>query len=263
MPPTPHFVRWTLARTCGLREGTDVTDPDQAERQLRVLRAYADAAHAGRCVDGVCFDDSGERGFFAAEVLDAYGGREFVAQECEECPANTLAARRVGNLAGCYGWLVLEDDLLARLEETLANRETGTMPRWYGLWLDRAPTGATMEQHSALWDKVAGAGPVNDAGLSEFRAALRQGIPLYWALAPRGAADGLTWSIVAHCPHCRAGMTPREHRCGVCGFVGRCAPQRTRQARGPRPFQTLERILGADQAEELVSRFREGEQQVE
>ncbi len=45
---TPEFVRWTLAQICALRDETDVTDPEQAERQLRSLRELS-MARLAKC----------------------------------------------------------------------------------------------------------------------------------------------------------------------------------------------------------------------
>ena len=262
MEHTPHFVRWTLARACPLREETDVADPDQTERQLRVLRTYADAAHAGRCYEGLCVDEAIEHGFFAEEVLAAYGGEPFVLAQCANCPANTLAARETGNVAGCFGWLVLNEEVIARLEKSLGSVETGTMPRWYGLWMENAPSRALLALQAAVWDW-----PSNDSQIVDFRAAIKialaDNVRLYWSLSPRGKSDGLSWTIAAHCPRCKASITRREQRCAVCGFVGACAPERTRKARGRRPYQPLARILGAERAEAFVRRYRARGEEVE
>jgi hypothetical protein len=244
MTPTPPFIRWSLAYECGLREGADVTSPEATERQLRVLRSYSDAVHAGRMLDGICFatqeDGGAEFGFRAEDVLAVYGGATFIRSQCDHCPANTTAG-----LAGCFGLLTFDEqlqDLLARHEwiERLREHFPPTNPPWYGLWLSSP---LTPKQRELLAELGLGLPAAPD-------------LSLHVQSFPAGAFDPQAWAIHPHCPRCKGPMSQRERRCAVCGLIGRAEPQRIRKPRGRRPFLPLKSFLGEAAAKELIERYR-------
>jgi DnaJ-class molecular chaperone len=72
-------------------------------------------------------------------------------------------------------------------------------------------------------------------------------------LIPRGRVDGRRWTVAAHCEQCHASRTSGSLHCPTCNVRGRVIAERTRCARGTRPFQPLETILGGEGAR----RFRE------
>jgi hypothetical protein len=262
LTPTPPFIRWSLEFECALREETDVTSPEATERQLRVLRSYSDAVHAGRMLDGICFDsdeDGGaEFGFRAEDVLAVYGGAEFIHSQCDGCPANTIAGRSGSALAGCFGLLTLDE----HLQELLARRESierlhevflPTTPAWYGLWVSSP---LTEQQCDALAELFVGVPAL--AGLFRLEDRLNAGLQrnLHVQSFPAGAFDAHQWVIHSHCPRCKGPMTDHDRRCAVCGLVACAEPERVRKPRGRRPFVPLTSFLGDAGAKELIERYR-------
>lgn len=84
-------------------------------------------------------------------------------------------------------------------------------------------------------------------------AAIDRQLELRVLLIPRGRVEGRRWTVAAHCEQCHAPRTSGSIHCPTCAVRGRVIAERTRCARGTRPFQPLETILGAEGAR----RFRE------
>jgi hypothetical protein len=245
MTSTPPFIRWSLERPCALREDADITSPEATERQLRVLRSYSDAVHDGRVRDGICFapdEDGGpEYGFRAADVLEVYGGEEFVRSQCDACPSNTIAGRSGSALAGCFGLIVLDDPLRELLSrpawiERVHAVFLPTNPAWFGLWANSPFAQPQLELLAELFAEVPG----------------RQRGEFHVQSFPAGEFDARSWIIHAHCPRCKGPMSEREHRCAVCGLVCHAEPERRRKPRGRRPFVPLKTFLGEAKAKKLL-----------
>lgn len=266
MAVTPEFVRWTIPLACALREDTDVTNPEQTERQLRSLRTYSDCVAEGREFAGVCISGSDPSlGFPSAEVLQAYGGETLVHSQCDHCQVNLLRGRQLSGLAGCFGTLILGHERGARLDAAIEHAGQGdrfdllflpTRPRWYGLWT--APA-LTVDQQLALHDLLSLVDCAPFADWQEFRAALAIALAkpaeLHLQNFPAGEASATTWSTVAHCQRCKAPMGERERHCATCGLSAHAQPRRQRKVRGGRPFVPLARFLGEPGTQALLARF--------
>ncbi len=274
---TPEFVRWTLAQSCALRDETDVTDPEQAERQLRSLRELSIARAERRIVQGVCLahdalahrDSTQARGFLASEVLAAYGGEALVTSQCTMCPANVLPGESPGErLAGCFGLLILESPLVEQFEAAIEQVRAcdrmrfdaaflASQPRHYGVWatpLESPQVALLVEIFRELQHDEA------SREVTEFCRALQlaqaTGISLQARLYPPGVVQSLAWTVASHCPRCRAPMTMAARRCLTCQFVGRALPEKKRKPRGQRPYVPLARFLGERAAVELLASAR-------
>lgn len=243
--PTPEFVAWTLAHSCALREETDITDPVAAERQLRVLRSLADALAAGRCHQGICVDEQETRGFRADDVLEVYGGAEFINTQCLPCPANTVATRGEGAWAGCFGWLILTPALRSALGASHQR-----------LWMHRQADRDMLATQVDLFTTLAAADPLVHHYLAALRLASTRDVPLHWRLFPAGHTQGSTWWLPTHCPTCGAPQAREQRHCRVCGYIGHCAPEQKRKARGQRPFTPLAKFLGEAGAEAFLLSYR-------
>jgi hypothetical protein len=280
--PTPEFVRWALARPCPLREFEGWDDPEQVERRLRPLRKFAEAAGQGRLFEGICVGPevsagaanwSQATGFRASEVLNAYGGHEYVRELCGDCPGNALRGQMPQPLAGCYGELEfsgldrLQKDLEsvaagATLREALEKEFVLTVPRWYGLWIESPLRSGQLECLNKL---LAGLAALDEAYrerlgafLAATGAAAASGLPLHVTLVPRGEYTATHWSTVSHCLRCKAPWPSGPRKCAACGLAGRPRPGRKRHARGQRPYWRLSGFLGAENVGPFLQRYFDG-----
>jgi hypothetical protein len=164
MADTLQIVRWSLERTCALRQGAAVSDPAEALRETASLRTFAhcrEKKYDGCSVVGdVCVTSytsatlpggaKGPRppypysGFVLSERFDRYGGANRLLEMCSECPVNLSPDQP----AECCGTLFQRPNS----EETdqqlksIANRlglESAvlvsfprTEPWWYGFWIE-------------------------------------------------------------------------------------------------------------------------------
>jgi hypothetical protein len=271
---TPEFVRWTLAYDCALRDETDVTDPEQAERQLRSLRELSIARAEGRVLRGVCLasdalvqsDLAQARGFLESEVLAAYGGESLVTSRCAACPANVLPGEVVRQrFAGCFGLLILESPLVERLEAAIEQVRRSdierfdtvflaSQPRRYGIWATplEVPQIAILAE---VFQQLQLDAPSRD--VAEFQRALQLAqanhLALHARLYPTGMVQSFAWTVASHCPRCRAPMAMTAHCCPACRFVGRALPGKKRKPRGQRPYVPLARFLGEQAARDLLA----------
>ncbi len=254
---TPEFLLWSLARRCPLREA-DLDVPAAAHRELRNLRAFAEARAEDRIEAGWCVrqDSPGQRwGFPAEEVLAYYGGVSAVEAACGGCEANICLESGAG-LAGCYGILpvvgrlsgsdirpsveaaILEQSLLERAERQFL----ATAPAWYGLWATSPLTAAQLEILIPLLgtvcrDPLAGT-EVQRLNLA-LRAANEHELPLFVECHPAGEVRGRRWFVEPHCPRCQATTAADWRFCRVCRRQGGPLAARRRMAMGERPYRPL------------------------
>jgi hypothetical protein len=138
------------------------------------------------------------------------------------------------------------------LHEAMAALFPVTRPRWYGLWIDGAPSGERLRLLERLFSALGG-------GTGEFLCALRMSLandlPLYASLSPEGAIEGDAWIVSAHCPRCKAPRAIGRGACPACMEVNRSSPARRRKRRGMRPYRPLSRMLGAAEAHAFLSRL--------
>lgn len=269
---TPEFLVWAIEFACPVRGSQDGSDPERTERQLRAARAVSDARREGRLFEGFCVDPP--HGFRIDDALAIYGGAQAVELACGECPANALAEIEAGTLAGCYGILAMPDDLTeiyAAVERGIARAYpnsawsdlcVATTPPWYGLWID-SPLQA--EQLLVRYRVLEAAAIKHEAArdgvrqlLTGLNAAFNTDCRVHVALYPRGRVEGTSWRLGPHCPRCHAAWNdPNSRRCFVCGYEGHPASDRSRKARGLRPYFPLDRMLGAEAAQEFLVRYEQ------
>jgi hypothetical protein len=281
MTDTPEFVRWAIERPCPLRDVDHWQDPERTERQLRALRAYSEAVAEDRVFEGICVEPAASRGlcdlaavkgFRAAEILDTYGGGQFVESQCGDCPANGKKVHQRDALAGCYGLFELDtlsggtfrqdvDSVIAQLgiDEEYRAAFQSTTPRWYGFWINSplavAQVRLLLQIFSALAEFRADYAERLRDFLSALQASLDAHLPLHVTLVPRGHADASIWTTASHCPRCKAAQAAWVHRCGACGQMGHANPPRKRRARGDRPYWPLQSFLGRDNVEPFLQRY--------
>ena len=267
---TPEFLAWSIAYHCPVRGFQDGSDPDRTERQLRAVRAYSDALRQGRVLDDLAVDPP--LGFRISEALHLYGGQEAVEATCGACPANAISNSGYAALAGCYGVLPLPHDpsplykaIDGAIEELGIAKKVevlfpATRPQWYGIWM-----GSTLKQEQqkcarrvfsfarmkGSFDSVQGNELIEGLATAE-----RGGFDFHARLYPRGRLEDGWWRLASHCPRCMAAWpAERSRQCRVCKYAGSPAPDKKRRARGQRPFQPLERILGPERAREFLARY--------
>ncbi|HMP78603.1 MAG TPA: hypothetical protein PKD54_04070 [Pirellulaceae bacterium] len=298
--PTPPHIRWSLLQSCRLRPAVRNDQPDSVFRQLRSLHELSNAYQQNRVLDGIAWHESClppaemtsdlvalpendlvPRGCFVEEVLNVYGGVEFVTNQCSVCLANTFKGQH--GWAGCVGtlsgWSVRSSgggDPYPNLFDWLDGKygamdwhwwreqcQVETNPHWYGLWL-RSPidpqvlpfVGQIMDTALASIAQL-DASARND--LSRFctavALAMEHHIPLSVISVPPGFSDGVTWTISAHCQHCHAPRGTGAPICAVCKVSAPVEPARKRKVLGLRPYLGLESLIGPSAARQALSRF--------
>lgn len=277
---TPEFIRWSIAVECDLRAGAGDGGPEFAERQLKGLRAYAEAVAAGRLCDEVCFEaaldappgpNHAPRGFRVIDVLRAYGATAPATWPCGSCPAHVDPPDHAPALAGCYGlvdWRPLGPSLPQRLSDELSDsaecdllrREfLVTQPVWYGLWSEsplRAEQLALLEPLVGRWRTRGDAwNAVFDRFWRALVAARDSGLPLHVDYGPAGQLSGRHWTVVPHCGRCKVGRPLNSSVCSCCGLAERELPARRRLRRGERPYRQLAEFLPPLAREELLRRY--------
>lgn len=282
MPSTPEHVLWAIERACPLRNAKDWADPEQTERELRPLRAYADAILDGRVFDGICVEpstaDLGETGeplgFPVAEIFDAFGEIDFLKTTCGRCPANLPKGNR-RSWAGCYDWFDARD-LKPRVNriiaELIADGRGNELSRFesvrfqqgfYSLWTHDVWRSETLSQAADFFNRLADDRSGDDVTVSRFSSGLRaadeQGFAMRVRLVPRGELAGNSWTVAPHCPNCRAEWPRHTPRCMACAFQGGAVPARKRHARGKRPFVPLARVLGKKNVGDFLRRYDQRE----
>lgn len=277
--PTPEFVRWSIDLVCELRQPLETFAPEKVERYLRPLTAVGQCLTLGRVVDDVCIAipgsaDESARGCFLKEITDFYGGLEFCRSQCQDCPANIaeldplVDLRGAKSLAGCYGWLIREEDAvrkLATISDAQFEKRTSssdvfraTLPPWYRLWSLAKLEGSALEIVGGLFDRLLEPGNL-PPDWSRFHAATKacrtHGWTLSVQLVPAGHTVGTEWVVGPYCPDCRAPMEVGWKRCTSCGRHGHAHPAVRRKVLGQRPFLQLDALVGAERARQLVSRL--------
>ena len=268
---TPEFLIWALEFSCPIRGFQDGSDAERTERQLRAARAVSDALGEDRVFEGFCVDPPD--GFRIDSALEIYGGLSAIQQACRDCPANALAQRVPGKVAGCYGVVPLPDDprpvhsaVERGIEKACPRTDWSTLcvettPRWYGLWIE-SPIEA---ERLLVRYRVLAAATIDDrtcqSAIAELLVALNTafdaGCRLHVQLFPRGRVEGPWWRLAPHCPRCKAPWGEAgARRCQTCALEGNQAPERKRRARGRRPYYPLSRLLGEQEAAEFLVRYQ-------
>ncbi len=278
--PTPEFVRWSVDRACPLRKPIESDSPEKVERYLKPLTAVGQCLKLGRVIDDVCIAFSGSenepaRGCFLQEITDFYGGLEFCQSECGTCSANIsdgddpFAASASKSLAGCYGWLVRDDEVVRALTTLIAVRRDefmslkvfrDTRPAWYGLWTGTKLEGGTLDFVGRLFDQLMNDGDV-PADWRRFQTATvvcrTKALPLSVQFVPAGRASGAEWIVGPYCPDCRGPMEVGIRLCEICRRHGHAHPAVRRKVLGQRPFLQLDSLVGPERARQLLRRMKE------
>ena len=291
--PTPEFVVWSLERACALREGLESQSPAIVARHLKSLAAIDHSQRAGWRLSGpsgldLCLDprslDDGEalRGCLWNEVANFYGGADYCAQTCRECPANIrsqafedyppLPQPISPQWAGCFGWLRRDVNVVQAVNRWLSEHAdadwymrfgvTTTLPSWNGLWMRTSMDGDWLNELVRMWDAVAESAtsldPAVRAELLDFCQALRAGgqagLAMAVELVPQGWTRGTTWTIGPHCPRCKQAMSQDAGRCDCCGHAGRAHPPVHRKRLGYRPYLQLRGLVGS-QPFDIIKRW--------
>ena len=296
---TPQFVRWAIAHPCPLRATSEENLPDVSFRQLRSLREYSVGRSESRVVDGVCLHRTATidqpdqaRGFFGAEILDAFGDESFVAGCCNWCPANAIEDKQPGLWAGCYGWLpatpdfqfsvtdeAIEprrlsqagepDELVVMLDDVVRDLEMGqsadalfesASPRWYGIWRTEKFGAQQLKFLLIVFSELAQRLATCPKDLEYFVAALSRcvehGLVLHAELVPPGFSDGRTWQLSGYCPQCKCEMkTAAQQKCPACGRFGHPHEIRKNKVLGLRPYVFLKGVIGESKTIELLRKF--------
>lgn len=277
---TPEFIRWTLSRSCAVRDFDEATNPERTDRQLRSLRLYCEAVADGRQFEGVCLepnirDSSEPLGFLSEEVLSTYGGAEQIQQWCSQCPAN--AAKTTGTLswAGCFGWFELSflgdslhqfvEDVIHTSNATLRTKiETNflpTRPVWFGLWATSPLTEIQVQCHLEIADALSAANGNVEKTLREWRATLvaaRQfSLPLHVVHFPAGVVQNNRWFVPACCERCHATRENPRRPCPACGWNSFPSPSRRRHVQGIRPYRPLKTFMTETQVADFLQRYHE------
>jgi hypothetical protein len=170
---------------------------------------------------------------------------------------------------------------LAPLEQWEA-RFLPTSPTWYGLWIGSAHSDSSPPNHASahspalaytreqlewlerLWEKCVAEMTDAEAVVGPFLAAIRRalttGAELRAKLYPRGELAGKRWRVAAHCGRCGASWSDERAAaavrvCPVCRLAAAPLAARSRAAQGTRPYGPLARIVGRDEAAELLARY--------
>ena len=286
---TPPFVAYAIDRDCDLRTGRRRHEPLETERQLRPLRASAEAFADGRVIDGICvqFLEGEWHGFHLNSMLQAYGGLSAVFAACAQCPACAVRSQAAPPLAGCFGWLEFpaqqeglahQEGLAARIDLMLHNADLrakiageflATRPAWYGLWAHETPSNIQLVVHREIATRLlesipdlplnAGIAQSVRDWLSAVEQALQSGLKIHQTIVPGGIVSGRTWSTHPYCSRCHADRNvdrlANRSACAVCGLQGGVNSSRQRCARGRRPYQPLRLLLGPEAAAEWSIRL--------
>ena len=157
--PTPGFLRWAIWQPCPLRELDAAKLPTTTFRQLRSIREVSVARFEQRVFENICVhpcvssrEPHSALGFPIEEVVDVFGGLDLMNNTCRDCPANIAPVDQPGLLAGCYGWLPVDNrfDFEKLTRGDFAAGETEPVPDAIGLGLielvERAVAHLQMEQ---------------------------------------------------------------------------------------------------------------------
>jgi hypothetical protein len=171
-------------------------------------------------------------------------------------------------LAGCFGWLVRDDAMVARLQRAsseLSSQAGGTgtsapsPPAWYEIWSSNKLEGSRLQRAVELFGRVTHSPPAPIDWVRFHTAAsicLRHQCALSVEFMPAGRVERGEWIVGPYCPRCRSPMDASLRHCVHCGHQGGPHPARRRKVIGRRPFRKLESLVGAARAAELVTRLQ-------
>lgn len=277
--PTPPFLRWAIEHDCALRD-LDVDNlADQTFRQLRNVRELSNGYRENRVFEDICVhpapisDPSLVRAFHADEVFDFFGDASSLSERCGNCHANCNANVKT-DWAGCFGLLPVDlnftfghtatahvmpaDDLIALVDEVMLE-ENGFYHLWPQKWFEKE----TIIKLTSIFNAVASERPQHKR-LKQFADACQRSadhnMRLFVEYIPSGFSDGIHWKLKRACENCRfESQSPREKGtpCPVCKNRHPDDLGRKAKVLGLRPYLLLERVLGKEQTQEFVARYKE------
>ncbi len=251
------------------------------ERILRPLRSVAESTATDRVKDGLCIlqpkserpaDIEELKGFSSTEILDSFGGEDFLSHCCGRCDANRYSAIETETrsdplprqFAGCYGYLQgrydeieLFEDWESFLRSPQGTKELGEGFRLYRLWQ------SSEFGHRAEMGKSQRAGLLKllnrflsqsfNADLFSFARAIQSSLDGHYELTiraiPAGKIIGRTWIVPEHCSNCIVEIERWKGQCPNCKSKEIPNPMRKRQLKGDRPYWPLYRFLGIEGAQ--------------
>lgn len=276
--PTPEFVRWSIDASCPLRDPIGDEAPNRVERYLWALTSVAASIRRGEQVGEFCVRPDTEdpevlRVCRIDEVTAFYGGREQCERSCLPCPANIPWFTEVPGVAatvswaGCWGWLVRDDRLAARLDDCFPPDEvvpSDHRPAWYRMGASGKLQGRALEVLSGVFRRL-----TSEAELPpdwrRFQEAINRTAENQSALSvqfvPAGRVERDHWWIGPYCPECLAPQSDTANRCGVCDRSGLPHPALRKKVLGNRPFVELNSLLGPTEATRVRNRWIESQAQ--
>lgn len=168
-----------------------------------------------------------------------------------------------------------------------------TRPRWYGFWQSGKLESGQVKLLIRLLDQVfqnwesrneesQNGGEANRESENDrdelpghwiqFRSGLiacaDHDLEMHVELMPAGHSDGLTWTVVPHCPDCKHEQQPKiktiageevweKTRCPVCQRFGNPHGARRNKVLGLRPYALMERFMGQRKTVEFLERFEQ------
>jgi len=235
--------------------------PERTERHLRSVREFGHGVAEQRIVDGICLVKNAvvdrelaatkATGFRVSESLQIFGGESIIQSHCPHCVANiALPSDRV-TFAGCYGMLPLPENFVTR-------------DRWYLQWLDSPLDVARTTELTNQLPTVAWPNATDDPEFQRLTTAVAiaasHALPLHAQMIPAGQIVDRRWILPPHCGRCGVAWKT-SHSCSVCGGMGTQRSGLKRHMRGNRPYLPLTKIVGPDQAGELLRKARMPENQ--
>lgn len=229
-----------------------------------VLAAYGDAEWlddiCGGCVARVA---GGEPAIVPRGARPSAAGRAGSSASSD--------APMVARWAGCFGWIEWSsageswhDQVSAAMDRRgvrsqIARHFLATLHPWYGLFAHSPLTDPQRDLLVELVAELQGGEPPVAMILSDFAAALRvsaeRGVALSVAFGPVGELTSAYWTVLPHCPRCKAPRLMESRRCGECGQPGAPTAARRRFARGPRPYGSLLRMMNRTRLDELLTGY--------
>ncbi len=257
MGDTFQTMIWTLAYRCPLRDSQELMEPQVVHERLLVPWLYAQAVQKSElldediCVINYTWEKRGGQsvwmpgqGFRASEALVPFGGRERLHELCFKCPANALSSLSFP-VVGCFGRLSFDIETLHRLDSCLgsildtqgARKEFEQLfiavrrGAFFGMWMYSPLSAAQARVLLALLEGLPEIKGLDVDSVQQFMAALRASIgyniPIHIHRIPMGHVDCGYWSVMPHCPRCKAPTylsneqeppPGKSVNCWVCGF---------------------------------------------
>ena len=278
---TPLFLIWAILKSCSIKESFDFDNengPDllALERTFRPLRCLTEAKAEGRTSGDLCIlqpksqrptELDAIKGFSASEILEGFGGDEFVQFHCHRCAANVYSVEQMDSVescefkgvAGCYGYLQSEYD-----ENRLFSRWQARIDyQLYKVWerenLEAHGTLSILQRErleKLLLDKNGGF--VNSDAHSLYlalKACEETGDRLQIHVVPQSLIVDRNWIVPQHCSNCYLTLEKWKGSCPRCRSTAAPVSMRKRLLRGDRPYWPLVRFLGKVGTEQLANKY--------